>query len=316
MTGPAEFSGMKRVSLSSIDRDDRYYKISRNIIRDELRSSIREFGVLDPPVVTPRGASYRAVFGFNRLDVLRELGAESADCLVASDFGAGFFIRGVLLKCQRNEAGPIGRLRALAILRDLGVDDAHLELIASKGLHVPADFVRDGALLAAALDMPVVLRDYCDVRDIHLRIVRDLARMPFLPTARSSRHGWSIAPLRVNIFRFIVEMLADIRERDGGLDAVAAIRPGEEQDRKTWEEELYGRIRAARYPEFSSISREVDDMVSYFASRGLELNYPPYFEGDRVELTLRLGRRDDPESVGGSLSNVDWVRLKPLLDLL
>ncbi len=315
MTGPAEFSGMKRVPLSSIDRDDTYYKISRSIIRDELRSSIREFGVLDPPVVTPRGASYRAVFGFNRLDVLRELGAESADCLMASDFGAGFFIRGVLLKCQRNEAGPIGRLRALAILRDLGVDDAHLELIASKGLHVPADFVRDGALLAAAMDMPVVLRDYCDARDIHLRIVRDLALMP-VPD-RSLVSSWlEFAPLRVNIFRFIVGMLADIRARDGGLDAVAETGPGEEQDRKTWEEELYGRVRAARYPEFSSISKEVDGVVSYFASRGLELKYPPYFEGDRVELTLRLGRRDDPESAGRALDGVDWARLRPLLDLL
>ncbi|HOD16772.1 MAG TPA: hypothetical protein PLA65_04020 [Spirochaetota bacterium] len=315
MTSPADTGGMKRVPLTSIDGDDRYFKISRNIIRDELRSSIREFGVLDPPVVTPRGRSYRAVFGFNRLDVLRELGAEAADCLVAPDFGAGFFARGALLKCQRNEAGPIGRLRALAILRDLGVDDAHLELIASKGLHVSADFVRDGALLAAALDMPAVLRDYCDVRDIHLRIVRDLARMH--PSDRALLSSWvEFAPLRVNIFRFIVEMLADIRDRDGGLDAVAGISPGEDRDRKTWEEELYGRVRAARYPEFSSLSQEADGIVSYFASRGLELTYPPYFEGDRVELTLRLGRRDDPESVGGLLSGVDWSRLRPLLDLL
>jgi hypothetical protein len=138
-----------------------------------------------------------------------------------------------------------------------------------------------------------------------------------LPSDSALVSSWvEFAPLRVNIFRFIVEMLADIRERDGGLDAVAGICPGEDQDRKTWEEELYGRIRAARYPEFSSLSEEADGIVRYFASRGLGLTYPPYFEGDRVELTLRLGRRDDPESVGGLLSGVDWARLKPLLDLL
>lgn len=315
MTSTADTGGMKRVPLSSIDRDDRYYKISRNIIRDELRSSIREFGVLDPPVVTPRGGSYRVVFGFNRLDVLRELGAASADCLVAPEFGAGFFARGALLKCQRNEAGPIGRLRALAILRDLGAGGEQLGLIAAKGLHVPGEFVRDGALLAAALGMPAVLRDYCDARDMHLRVVRDLARMP--ESDRALVSSWvGFAPLRVNIFRFIVEMLEDIRVRDGGLGAVAGIGPGEGQDRKTWEEELHRRVRAARYPEFSALGKEADAAVSYFASRGLELRYPPCFEGDHVELTLRIGRRDDPESAGDALRNVDWERLKPLLDLL
>jgi hypothetical protein len=315
MTGPADASGMKRIPLSSIDRDDRYYKISRNSIRDELRSSIREFGVLDPPVVEPRGGSYRAVFGFNRLEVLRELGVESADCLVAPEFGAGFFARGVLLKCQRNEAGPIGRLRALAILRDLGVDGERLELIAAKGLHVPAEFVRDGALLASAAGLPDALRDYCDLRDIQLKVVRDLARMPAPDCALLS--SWlEFAPLRVNIFKFIVDMLGDIRARDGGLGAVAAIRPGEAQDRKTWEEELYGSVRSARYPEYSSLGQEADGIARYFASKGIDLAYPPYFEGDRLDLTIRVGRRDDPGSISGRLKDVDWARLRPLLDLL
>jgi hypothetical protein len=315
MSGTADAGGMKRLPLSSIDPGDNYFNFSKNIVRDELKSSIREFGVLDPPVVTPRGGTYRAVFGFNRLAALRELGAESADCLVAPEVSAGFFARGALLKCQRNEAGPIGRLRALAILKDLGAGGERLELIATKGLHVPAEFVRDAALLDAALGLPGALRDYCDLRDLQLRVLRDLARMP-APDAALLSSWLAFAPLRVNIFRFIVDMLADIRARDGGLGAVEGIRPGAGQDRRVWEEELYGRVRAARYPEYSSLREEADGIARYFAARGIDLAYPPYFEGDKVELTIRVGRRDDPGAIGGRLEEVDWARLRPLLDLL
>ena len=175
--------------------------------------------------------------------------------------------------------------------------------------------MRDDALLAAALALPPALGDYCDIRDIQLRVVRDLARMP--EPDRALLSSWTaFAPLRVNIFRFIVEMLADIRERDGGLGALDGIIPDGRQERKGWDEELYERVRAARYPEYTALRREADGIAGYFASRGIELAYPPYFEGDRVELTLRLGRRDDPGSVGDALNDVDWVRLRPLLDLL
>jgi len=315
MSGRADAGGMKRIPLSSIDPGDSYFNISRNIVRDELKSSIREFGVLDPPVVTPHGGAYRAVFGFNRIAALRGLGAAHADCLVAPEVSAGFFARGALLKCQRGEAGPIGRLRALAVLKELGAGGERLELIAAKGLHVPAEFVRDAALLAAALGLPDALRDYCDLRDIQIRVVRDLARMP-APDAALLSSWLAFVPLRVNIFRFIVDMLADIRARDGGLGAVEGISPGAEQDRKSWEEDLYGRVRAARYPEYSSLARVADDIAGYFAARGINLAYPPYFEGDRLELTIRVGRRDDPAAIGGRLEEVDWARLRPLLDLL
>jgi hypothetical protein len=315
MTESAHNDATERIPLSSINFEDRYYKISRNAIRDELRGSIRDFGVLDAPVVTGRAGGCRAVSGYNRLAVLRELGAESVDCRIVRDVSAGFFLRIALLKCERAEVGPIGRLRALRILSELGIGGERLDLVAARGLHVPAAFVRDAALLDAALGMPGALRDYCDDRDIQLRVVRDLARMPDEDLWLLS--SWiEFAPLRVNIFKFIVEMLADIRVRDGGPGQLAGIHPGESQDRKTWEDELYGRVRAARYPGYSALRDEADAVARYFAARGMELAYPPYFEGDRLDVKMSLGKRDDPDSIGSRLGSVDWARLKPLLDLL
>ncbi|HNW30202.1 MAG TPA: ParB N-terminal domain-containing protein, partial [Spirochaetota bacterium] len=72
----------KRILLKEIDFSDRYYKISRNRVDDQMRASIRDFGVLDPPAVIDRGGTFRVVFGFNRLDALRENGVESVEALV------------------------------------------------------------------------------------------------------------------------------------------------------------------------------------------------------------------------------------------
>ncbi len=315
MTGNGEPQTVKRIPLIDIDFKDRHYKISRNQIPDELRSSIREFGVLDPPIVIDRGGACRVVFGFNRLEVLRETGAESADAMVLAAVDTEWYIGRALLKCVRNEAGPIGRIRLHAIFREMGVESCRLESIAKKCLRLPDEFTRDETLAQLAAELPPSLMDYLDCRDIQFRIIRELVRLPRV--AHEALEAWiAYAPLRVNIFRFIVDMLSDILVRDGNIGFLAGIRPDESIDRKHWDERLYGLIREARYPEYSALQKRADDIAGYFAARGIDLRYPPYFEGDRIDLTVSISRRDDPALVRKRIDDADLSKLKELLDLL
>ncbi len=309
------YGSLKQIPLASIDLLDRYYKISRNQINDELRSSVREFGALDPPVVIDPGGPCRVVFGFNRLEILRETGVESVEAVVLPDVDTEWYIARALLKCVRNETGPIGRIRIHAILSEMGLEAGRLERIAKKCLHLPDDFTRAGILAALPGELPEPLKDYLDCRDIQFRIIRDLVRLPGV--AHDALAAWiSYAPLRVNIFRFIVDMLSDILVREGDIGFVAGIRPDESIDRKQWEEHLYGFIREARYPEYTPMQKRADDIVGYFATRGIGLHYPPYFEGDRIDLTISLGRKDDPALVRKRIDEADLSRLKELLELL
>lgn len=307
---------MARISLADIDYADRYYKISRNRIDDDLRSSIAEFGVLDPPALIGGGAApYRVVFGFNRLEALRDAGAESAEALVMETVDPEWYIGRAVLKSLRNECGPMGRIRVHAIMKELGVEQGRLEVIAKKCLHLPGEFTRDGSLAVRAGGLPGPLKDYCDCRDIHFRVIRDLLRLP--SSAHDALSKWiSYAPMKVNIFRFIIDMLTDMVIRDGGIGFVSDIVPDESTDRKQWEEQLFDRIREARYPEYSAIRSRADDIVRYFAAHGIQVGYPPYFEGDRLDLTMQLGRRDDPFSVRKKIDEADLSKLKELLELL
>ncbi|OHD63593.1 MAG: hypothetical protein A2176_06215 [Spirochaetes bacterium RBG_13_51_14] len=308
-------SSLLRIPLADIDLEDRYYKISRNHIDDAMRNSIRNFGVLDPPVVLERDGRYRVIFGFNRLDALADCGANEVDCMVTASVDAEFFMNRALLKCQRNESGPVGRIRILAILRDFGLKAAPLSRIAKKGLQVPDEFVRDESLMNMVERAPVPLKDYCDSRDIQFRIIGDVMRLPRASIEAIS--SWLVfAPLRVNIFKFLAEMLSDILARDGSLDLVDHIRPDESTDRKAWEQHLYETIRRVRYPEYSSLRNTAENVVRYFSAWGVRVDYPVYFEGDIVEVRMSLRKGDDPESVRKKINGVDWVRIKELLDLL
>jgi len=308
-------NNLKRISLHDIDLADRYFKISRNQISDELRSSIRDFGVLDPPVLAEREGNYRVVFGFNRLDILHETGIDSVEAQVAPKIDAEFFITRALLKCLRNESGPVGRIRIISILKDFGMGIDRLDLIGKRGLHVPEEFVRDDSLIARVHELPVPVKDFMDNRDIQFRIIRDVIRLP--RAAVNTISSWlEFAPLRVNIFKFIIDMLMDIRTRDGDTGFIDQIRPDDSIDRKQWDEYLYKRVREVRYPDHAVLKSGADEVARYFSLRGIRIDYPPYFEGDRIDLTVSLGKRDEPESILKKFQDADWARLKKLLDLL
>ena len=99
-----------QVLLREIDFDDRYYMIGRDHIDQDLTSSIRNFGVLDPPVIMQTKGKFRIVFGFNRLRILKSLGHDAAPALVINKIEPEWYIGRALLKSRRNECGPIGRL--------------------------------------------------------------------------------------------------------------------------------------------------------------------------------------------------------------
>jgi hypothetical protein len=306
---------LKRVSLRDIDLQDCYFKISRNQVDDELRSSIRDFGLLDPPVLVERKGTYRIVFGFNRLGILDDMGIDSVEAQVVPAIESEFFITRALLKCLRNETGPVGRIRIISILKDFGIDSDRLLLIGTRGLHVPDEFIGDDSLIARVRELPVPVKDYLDNRDIQFRIIRDVIRLP--RAAVNTVSSWlAYAPLRVNIFKFIIEMLMDIQTRDGDTGFIEQIRPDEPIDRKQWDDYLYNRIREVRYPEYTAMKKGADEIARYFSARGIRIDVPPYFEGDRIDLTVTLGKRDEPESIRKKLEDADWARLKKLLDLL
>ena len=305
-----------KIPLRDIDMTDRFFKISRDRIDDSLRSSIRAFGVLEPPAVESIPGGYRVISGFNRLSVLLEMGCDEVEAVILTDPGVDFFIRQAVLKSLRNEIGPMGRLKALDILHEFfRIDPERLERCARAGLQVPGDFLGGGPLAAAVRGLPDPLKAYLDFRDIPFKIIRELAGLPRGSIERISL--WvAHAPLRVNIFKGIVEMLSDIGERDGSDGAVGDVAIDEADDRKKWEERLFAQVYRARYPGYAALKKKADAIVENISRSGVRVEYPAYFEGDGISVTVNIRKRDDADSVLRNVASLDPAMLKELLDLL
>jgi hypothetical protein len=305
-----------QIPIDEIDLNERSLKISRNRIDDGFRASIREFGILDPPAVIGEKSPYRAVFGHNRLVVLAELGGSHAICERRPGLDEEWYPGKAILKCARDEAGPAGRLRILRIAREmLHFDRAPLLDFATRGLRVPAAYAADNSLLDKVLGLPAVLLDYLDYRDVPFRLIRELARLTDASIARLSE--WiAVSPLGLNIFRALVEMLADIEEGGGAAGLPAVPAPAGVGDRAGWEEGLRDAVFTLRYPGLSAARRKADDVVRYCAARGVTVEYPPYFEGDAITIRLALRKGEEPESLRGRFNGIDLERLREILDLL
>lgn len=305
-----------KVPMRSINVSDRYFKISRDRIDDRLRASIREFGVLEQPVLMAVPGGYRVISGFNRLAVLIELDRHEVDASVVQEANAEHFVRQAILKGQRNELGPMGRLKGLDIMNDFfRIEPARLERIARVGLQVPGEYPGDGPLSAAVRGLPEPLKSYLDVKDIPFKVIRELARLPRVSIDRVTR--WvSHAPLRANIFKGIVEMLGDIGERDGNDNAIGDIEIDENDDWKKWEELLFSEVYRARYPGYSALKKKADDIAGDLSRSGIRVSYPHYFEGDGISLIVDIRKRDDADAVVKKIAALDTAKLKELVDLL
>jgi hypothetical protein len=305
-----------RVLISDIDFDDRYYMIGRDHIDQDLLSSIRDFGVLDPPVIMQTGGKFRIVFGFNRLRTLKSLGHDAAPAVVIDKIEPEWYIARALLKSRRNECGPMGRLRMLVILKEaFAIDPERIALIGVKGLHVPEHFIHDAPLLASVMNLPDAVKSYIDRKDIQYKTIRELVDLPRHAVDRIAE--WLEAGMiRVNIFKNIVEMLIDICARDGDISRIEIMHSDPSEAGKRWDEYVLNRIFSVRYPVYTGLKAKADEIVRQYSSKGIRIDYPPYFEGDTIELAVTLRKRDDLAIIREKISTLDLSRLRELLDLL
>ena len=78
-------SRLLRVRLDDVDWEDRSFALHSFTRADRLRDSINRCGVLFPPWLLKTATRYVIVDGLKRLTALRELSAETCDCLVFAD---------------------------------------------------------------------------------------------------------------------------------------------------------------------------------------------------------------------------------------
>jgi hypothetical protein len=303
------------VKLDTIDVNDMTYKISRDANLDSLKKSIKAHGVLEPAVLLAKSGQNKIIFGFNRIGIAAELGLESVPAVSFNQIPGDWYVSALCLKNHRNELGPVGKLKAVRILRNLiKMDENRITLLVRSTLSIPADFIDGNDAISRVLNLRSGLSSYIDSRGLPFKILRDVLRLS--DEGQRILSDWIAWPgFGVNRFRMLIEMLIDIESRDGGLESVASIDLID-KNAITAENDVFEAVYAVRYPEYIRRKNTADLIVDECRKCGIDVKYPDYFEGDTLTLSVKIKRGETKDCAKKLFLHIDETRIDELLMLL
>ncbi len=303
----------EKVSVDEIRLDHRMFKISRDEVTARFSDSVRELGVLEPVDLLRTGDGLVPVFGINRIETAAACGGLTVPALVHDRIDHRWYMGKCVLKADRNETGPIGRLRALTILRaEAPAGDPDL---LCRHLGIPRDFISDQSLCQAIFSMPADLLRYIDAKDIGFKIIRAVLSLPAAAQLKISLWA-SDTGMSVNAFRKTVEMVSEILRRDGNLDSIMDGEVFSGDDRNTRAEMLIEEITRRRFPEYTALHDRVEGIRKRLSRRGFGLDFPRYFEGERFKISVEIHRRSRPEELRRTLESLPFDLIGELQHLL
>ncbi len=319
------FDTVATVDLGDVDLEDDSFKLSRNKIDEQLKRSVREWGLLDLPVLLRRSVSksspddhgfeypYQIIFGHNRLRILRELHGDSTAAYTVDRIVPERYVRYAFLKGLRGEIGPVGKVKLLTILRDFLHIDADVITLLCRNLQIPEFISRDERGIHTMSNFPALLRDYLDSRNIGFRVIKDLLRLE-----SDGIHilcSWiEHVNFRVNYFKELVDCMADIRIRDGDLTRLRSLAIPEEKGKR--EEDLFEEVFRIRYPEYSEQRDAARTIIRSLERRGVEVDFPRYFEDDRIVVKIPVMKREGSPKIVERFEGIDLQEIDQLLSLL
>jgi ParB/RepB/Spo0J family partition protein len=310
---------MKDVRIDQIDLKNDYYKISKPRIDDKLTQSIHTTGILSPPVIlsssnSENDAVFQIIFGHNRISVLKELNYASVPAIILQELKSEEYISQALLKNYRQEISSIGKMKFICILRDLFHLSQKNIISTIKSMQIPEDILSTD-LPDIILSFPGPLKEYLDVRDIGLKVIKNILCLPDEVILLIS--GWtSMIGIRINLFKSIIDHIVDISKRDKSLSVLQCIDISLLPDKIRQDESLYKEIYKIRYPDYMQIKSRSDEIIHSLNQDGIGIVFPEYFEKDEISVVLKVNKKDGTDLLKKKIDRIDFGAIKNLLDLV
>jgi hypothetical protein len=296
------------IDIERIDIDDESFNISRKILRDDLYDSIKNFGMLEKPLLLKKDNSFVLMNCHNRVRICSNLGINKLNSSVILYPDRKLFLKNLILKLFRNGAGPVGRIKALNIFDKYFNEDLTiipLELRKITGL--PMEFIEKQNERDKILALPPYILEYIDEKDINYKTIKDL--LSFESTMLDWLSGWiSSIPIRVNIFKKMADHLFDIARagKTAELPFVSGSNIKNDSD-------LYAEIFRIRYPDYSSMNYKAAELINKISSPGVSVGFPEFFEKDYISITFKINKNNRK---GEWRKNIESVKNEDIDELL
>lgn len=300
------------VSLSEINCGDVSYRVSRPPLNEQLLVSIKKHGVLEP-VCLYGALPYIPLSGHNRLLSAVSLGLTHINAYIHTDSPADFLYRHVILKNYKGEVGPIGKLNAMMMLRQYACAGIDMKNLAAE-LSVPYYF-DDETIIRRVISFDQTFLEYLDVKDANFKLIKTMLSFP--PDALEYVVTQTVcAQFRINIFKQMIESVADILRRDDSIGAIQDIRYDANSDKRIAEEKYVAALKSVLYPGYSAASKRAAAISEKYHGQGIEFSLPAFFEGSEIDMHIKLNRRKSFEEIQKRINAIPPSDIDGLLKLL
>ena len=283
------------VNLSSIDLNDQFYCLGAYTDIAPLIKSIREAGLITPPILQKTQNGYNVVAGFKRVEALKVLNIEQCDAFVVEESASKL---DVFLLAVRDRLSH-GRLDAIELSLfihklqyNLGVDRKNIIKtyvpLAGYGRN-PRVYELYSRLYLLSADWRQMVRDEQTPVDLANEILDRVEeeRGVFLNLFQSMRLG-------KNRQREFVLLISDVAKRAGiSVTEIFELPPVNEvlNDNKRTPSQRADRLKQwlwrERYPRYAEAQQNFDALIKeQKLPDGLSIQPPPYFEGERFSASF------------------------------
>ncbi|OQX27767.1 MAG: hypothetical protein BWK80_03575 [Desulfobacteraceae bacterium IS3] len=302
----------ENIALSRIDRENNTYRISTEMPGDTLKDSIRNMGLMHPPIVInhPISADFVIVAGFRRIAACRELGwseiparilppeTEKSDCIKLA----------ITDNSLQRPLNLIETSRALHHISEFYQDHRQLAREASL-LGLPENPSLIGKIRKLCL-MPQPIQNAILSDVIPLAVASELDEMP-PDTALAYTKLFEILKPSLSKQREILTSVREIAHREDmsllnvlESEAVQEIQAKEsDRNQKTREIRLY--LKQRRFPAIVSAEKAFETHVtSLNLGKDISLIHPENFEGTVYTLHLYFKNLSELDALGSKLQNI------------
>ncbi len=304
------------ISFDEIDFNDISYKISKPHISAQLIHSIKKYGVLEEPVLIRENNRFLILSGHNRLSVMKDLGENRQQCIILESFNPHLFFQIALKKLYHAEIGPLGKIKLCRIIKKYESDlSIRFTDFAIQELGVPESILYSEERMIKALSFPPLLAGFLEIKEPGFKTIKDLIDLS--EHALAILNNWLEAvPMRVNIFRQVIELLHDIERKEYALQNIQHSPMLPEGEPRYKEAFLINQLMSIRYPNYSMRKAEADILLEALKKNGIYTTFPEFFESDEVGFNIKIRKRDGSESLFNKIGKIDKNIVKKLLDLL
>lgn len=295
----------RAVSLPDIDSKDATYCITGRHPSSDLVGSIREIGLLRPPLLKADGNRYVIISGFSRIAACRQLGWSSiaAGLLDASATAEQCAIIAVADKTAHRALNLVEQAHAVNLLASAFDEKSAFEAAARRaGLDINERLV---AKLKRVAMLPPLLQSGLIEGVIALPVALAIDRMPDKDAATAVSQLLYESNYSLNQQRETLDSVIAVSRRDGisiprllSDGPIGDIRRNAELEHRHKARTIRLCLKAMRYPTISSVEKQFQHLVQKLKLPDkAQLVAPPNFESRSFALRFEFDNQTDLEAI-------------------